>query len=86
MIAKTLLVLALIGVVFSQSGGWSTSNNHNIDSAEYKGIFAPCLTQLYSQNLGFSASEDWSVSKILKVQYQVVAGINYKFVLELTNT
>jgi len=84
MYLKTFVLSFILLVSANALGGWTKSNDLNLDNPVYQTILGSAMTQLASQNSGFAAS-GWKVTKILSVETQVVSGVNYKMTVELTS-
>lgn len=80
---KFLSFIILLSFTLCQiPGGWSTES---IPSAsELAKLYNFALETLSSSNESFK-NEEWKVKNLLKYETQVVAGVNYKLVVELIN-
>jgi len=73
---------------FASIGGWKNLSGDQLSVTENKilaGAIQTAMESLASSETGFT-SQGWTVQKIVSVQTQVVAGLNYKIVVELVNT
>lgn len=75
---KFLLLLALLGLsLASLEGGWTTMNSNSIDSWTQEALIASIQRVQY-----LYTSRTPVFQSVESVQSQIVAGINYKFVLK----
>jgi len=74
----------ILDVRLLQAGGWSVTK---LDKKTEEGLIAAGLQGMTMENGFLSQTKGtWSCSKVLQVQSQVVAGINYKITAQFTNS